>query len=323
MALLNHLLKGRRNLSIITGLIAGMLFGLLITASVNQQANSPINSNPQPMPPEIDRLSTSELESLTLKALSKLNEKRGSLATHAAGAREDYGGQPIDSWRQINPGMQNVRRLLPLARRLTLEALREADVGDPLKRSGLLREQRLINGVHKIVFDSWLGDRAEVWDERLWEIRIGPGYALSLTSDDDAIFLLGHELMHVAARSGRLNQFIENVAENARLSASVEPTENQREELACEFTGAEVLKRFIALYPTEEPEAVRFARAVGYESHSVRLARAWEDFCASYNGDARDGEHLSETQTIRALFGLDPEMKALLPQDSNSSPLCH
>lgn len=322
MALLKLSIKGRRILSIMPGLIAGMLSGLLITASYNQQANSPVNPNPQLMLSDVDRLSASELESLTLKALSRLHEKRGPLATHASGAQKDNEEQTIDSWRQVHLGIKNVRRLLPLARRLTLESLREAEVGDPLKRSGLLREKRLINAVNKIVLDPWLADTAEVSEDRLWEIRIGSDYAFDLISDDEAIFLLGHELTHVAARSGRLNQFIENVTKTARLSASVEPTEDQREDLACDFTGAEVLKRFIALYPKDEPEAERFARAVGYEPHSVRLARAWEDFCASYNGDARDEEHLSQAQTIRALFGLDPEFKALLPQDAISSPHC-
>lgn len=323
MTLLKLSIKGRRNLSIMPGLIVGMLFGLLITAAFNQQANAPINSNPSLMLSDIDRLSATELESLTLRALSRLHEKRGPLATHAAGAEEDYGEQAVDSWRQVHLGIKNVRRLLPLAKRLTLESLREAEVGDPLKRSGLLREKRLIDGVHKIVLDPLLADTAEVWDDRLWEIRIGPDYALNLISDDEAIFLLGHELTHVAARSGRLKQFVENVTETARLSAGVEPTEDRREELASDFTGAEVLKRFIALYPTEEPEAERFARAVGYEPPSVRLALAWEDFCASYNGDSGDGEHLSQAQTIRALVGLDPELKALMPQDSISSMLCH
>jgi hypothetical protein len=323
MVMLKLSIKGRRIRSIMPGLIAGMLSGLLITASFNHLASSPVNSNPHTMQSDIDRLSTSELESLTLKALSRLHERRGSLATPAAGAEEFNVGSTIDSRRQVHLGIENVQRVLPLARRLTLESLREADVGDPLKKSGLLREKRLINAVHKIVLDPLLADSAEVRDDRLSEIRIGPDYALNLTSDDEAIFLLGHELTHVAARSGRLKHFIDNVTETARSSASVESTEDQQEDLACDFTGAEALKRFIALYPTEEPEAVRFARVVGYGSPSVRLARAWEDFCDSYNGDAADDEHLSQSQTIRALLSLDPELKALMPQDSRLSLLCH
>jgi hypothetical protein len=321
MGLLKLSSKGRRFLLIMPSLIAVMLFGLVITASDNQQAYSPINLNPHLVLFDIDSLSPSELESFTVKALSRLREKREPLATRAAGLREDYGEQAY-GWQRVHLGIKNARRLLPLARRLTLEVLREAEVGDPLKRAGLSREKRLINRVHKIVLDPLLANSAEVWEERLWEIRIGSDYALDLISDDKVILLLGHELMHVAARGGRLHQFIENVTETAGLSASVEPTEDQREDLACEFTGAEALKRFIALYPTEEAAAARFARAIGYESTSERLARALEDFCASYNGDMRDGAHLSMDQTIRALYGLDPEIKALLPQDSISSPLC-
>jgi hypothetical protein len=272
---------------------------------------------------DIEHLSPTELESLTLKALSRLHEMRGALATQAVGEGEDYRRLPTYSWRQVHLGLKNVRRLLPLAKRLTLESLREADVGDPLKRAGLLREQRLVNAVDKIVLDPWLGDAAEVREGHLREIRIGSDYALHLISDDEAIFLLGHELTHVAARSGRLNQFIGNVSERARLSANVEPTKAQREDLACDFTGAKVLKRFIALSPSEDSAGVRFVRAVGYESHSVRLSRAWDDFCASYNGDVGDERHLSQDQMISALLGLDPELKALMPEDSVPSLFCH
>jgi hypothetical protein len=305
------------------GLIVGMLLGLSLTASYNRQANSPVNPEPARVLSEVEHLSTAELETFSLKALSTLRERRGLSANHLAEAEADYEAQTINGWREVHLGIRNVRRLLPLARRLTLDALREAQVGDPLKKSGLSKEKRLIDAVHKIVLDPSLADTAEVWDDRLSEIRIGPDYALDLTSDDEAIFLLGHELTHVAARSGRLNQFIENVTETARHSANVELMEDQKEDLACDFTGAEVLKRFIALHPKDEPEAERFARAVGYESTAVRLARAWDDFCASYNGDAGDEEHLSQAQTIRALYGLDPELKALMPQDSISSTLCH
>jgi hypothetical protein len=323
MTLLKFSIKGRRSLSIMPGLMVGMLSGLLLAASYNRQENSPVNPQPAQMLSEIEHLSTAELEAFSLKALSTLREKRGLDADEGSGAEEDYEVGTINGWRDVQLGIRNVRRLLPLARQLTLESLREAQVSDPLKRSGLSREKRLIDAVHKIVLDPSLADTAEVRDDRLSEIRIGPDYALHLISDDEAIFLLGHELTHVAARSGRLNQFIEHVTETARLSADVELMEDQKEDLACDFTGAEVLKRFIALHPKDEPEAERFARAVGYEPPAVRLARAWDDFCASYNGDAGDEEHLSHTQTLRALFGLDPKLKALMPQDSISSTLCH
>ena len=76
------------------------------------------------------------------------------------------------------------------------------------------------------------------------------------------------------------------------------------------------------LYPTGEPERVRFSRIIGFESSSERLALAWEDFCASYNGVSEDEAHLSRAQTMRALVGLDPELKSLVPDDALSSMIC-
>lgn len=315
-------LTGRRSLSILPGLGAGILTGLLLMLSHNRQAVAPANSNPVLKLSDVERLSPAELETLTLKALSTLRKKSGSISNPGLEAEEDAIEQSVNNRRHVHQGIRNVRRLLPLAKRLTLESLRASQVGDPLKASGLLRVERLINAVHRIVLDERLLDMAEVREGRLSEIRIGSGYALYLISDDEAVFLLGHELMHVAARSGRLKPFIENVTETARLSANVRTTEDQREDLACEFTGAQVLKRFIALYPTEETGAARFSRVLGYQSPAERLARVWEDLCAPDNDDAGDAEHLSQPQTIRALLGLDPTLKVLLPEDSVSS-LCH
>ncbi|HYJ45448.1 MAG TPA: hypothetical protein VEV81_02470, partial [Pyrinomonadaceae bacterium] len=219
--------------------------------------------------------------------------------------------------RQIRLGMKNVRRLLPLARKLTLDALEET-----LKTTELSREKRMITAVRRVVFNPGLGDTAAVWEEDLSIIHVGPDYAAHLTSDDEAMLLLGHELTHVAVRTGRLNDFIEKVSEGARATANLELGEDQKEELACDFTGAEVLKRYIALNPTGEEDALRFSRAFGYESPNERLTRAWQDFCASYNGDSPDTEHLSLEQTFRALPGLDPELKALVPDETISIRLC-
>jgi hypothetical protein len=315
-------LTGRRSLAILPGLGIGILTGLLLVVSHNRQVVAPANSNPVLKLSEVEQLSPAELETLTLKALSTLRKKSGFVSHHGFEAEEDAVAQSINNRQHVHLGIKNVRRLLPLAKRLTLESLREAEVGDTLKASGLSREERLINGVHRIVLDESLSDMAEVREGRLSEIRIGSGYALYLVSDDEAIFLLGHELMHVAARTGRLKPFIEHVTETARLSANVQTTEDQREDLACEFTGAQALRRFIALYPTAETEAVRFSRVLGYQTPAERLARVWEDLCAPDNDDAGDEEHLSQQQTMRALLGLDPSLKLLLPEDAVSA-LCH
>lgn len=315
---------GRRLLSILPGMILGILIGLTITARHNRPIAAPGDSDLTGRLSDVDHLSSAEVEILAQKALSRLGEIRRLAANTGLDANTSSDGQITNSRRQVHLGINNVRRLLPLAKRLTVESLREGNRGaDDLKTSVLLREKRLINAVRKVVLDQHLGGMAVVRDDRLSEIRIGSDYAPYLTSDDEAIFLLGHELMHVAARSGRLDRFIENVAENAKLSANVEATEDQKEDLACDLTGAQVLKRFIALKPTREAEAERLSRGLEYEPPSVRLARAWEDFCASYYGFSGDEYHLSHEQTIRALVGLDPTLKGLVPDDLAASPLSH
>jgi hypothetical protein len=301
----------------LSGLMVGILTGLLASAPLNRQASAPSASAPHLTPFDMARLSPAELETLALDALATLNEKRGPLAGGELGAEKSSWNQPAGELRQVHLGIKNARRLLPLAKRLTLESL-----GEQLKTSGLSREKRLIAFVHRIVLDPRLGDRAEVWEGNLSKIYIGSEYAASLISDDEAMLLLGHELTHVAVRSGRLNQFIEHVAEVAWSSVKDKPDGERKEELACDFIGAEVLKRFIALYPTEKREAERFSRAFGFEPPAERLAHAWQDFCASYNGAPPDEEHLSQDQTMRALRGLDPELKTLIPDDAISTQFC-
>jgi hypothetical protein len=304
------------------GLLVGLLAGLLITVPQIRLASAP--SDPQPVirHADIESLSAAELETLALETLSTLREKRRLNAAPDQIAENSFAEKMTNSWPQVQLGLKNIRRLLPLAKLLTLDALRTAQTDGRLKSSGLLKEKRLLQGVRTIVLDSQLIGDAEVWGDRLSEIRVATDYAPALISDDEAIFVLGHELTHVAARSGRLKSFIDKVKQTASLSADVEPTGEQQEDLACDYTAALVLKRFIMLYPTGETEKERFSRIIGFEPPSERLALAWEDFCASYNGVSGDEDHLSKAQTMRALVGLDPELKALVPDDALTSMLC-
>jgi hypothetical protein len=302
---------------ILPGLVVGILTGLLATALLNRQASAPSVAQPVTNPYDIASLSPAELETLAFNALEALRDKRGPVADRGLRDINDWWNTPSTDQRQIHLGMENAKRLLPLAKNLTLEALRAR-----LKTSGLVREKRLIASVKKIVLDPSLGGSAEVREDNLSVIHIGPEYATFLTSDDDAMLLLGHELTHVAARTGRLNQFIEEVAEAAQRYASIAPVEKQKEELACDFVGAEVLKRFMALHPTEEAIAQRFTRAFGYDPPAERFARAWEYFCAHYKGDLGDEEHLSPYQTLSALLSVDTELKTLVPDDTITIRLC-
>lgn len=308
-----RLIPGSLGLCVIIGIVAG--FALMTQRS--EQAVVPANAGNRLLS-DVDRLTPTELESLILKALSTLQKNRDAASIRGATSQNSRPDQvPVDS-QQVQLAISNVRRLLPIAQRLTLESLREAHVGDALKSSGLLKEERLINGVNRIALDPRLNDSAQVRENRLSEIRIGFEYASYLVSDDEAMFLLAHELTHVAARSGRLGKFIENVNENAR-SVGVRTTDDQREDLACELTAARVLKRFISHNPTEEPNSTRFSRVFGYASTSEKLALMWAYLCATEYDNSSDKNHLSQQETVKALVGIDPSLKDLLREDSTSS----
>jgi len=212
-----------RRFAVLPGLTAGLLAGLLVAAPLKRLTGAPLGPQSDSPRFDLERLSDAELETLALDALTKLDERGGAAAFKGPPGRE------VRDPRRIHLGIDNVRRLLPLGKRLTLQALGR------LKTSGLSRERRLIASVRRVMIDPSLGYSAAVSEDDLSTIRVGPGYAAYLTSDDEAVLLLGHELTHVAARGGRLQSLIESVGRVARQSAELALGQVQKEELACDF----------------------------------------------------------------------------------------
>ena len=113
-----------------------------------------------------------------------------------------------------------------------------------------------------------LADGAEVWDD-----AVGNSYRrirVQSNSDDEAIF--SAKLTPVAARGGRLISYRYVIEKADSLPKSIR---SEHEKIWLVISRAEVLQLFIALDPTEEPAAERFARAVGTISRGT-AARAWE-----------------------------------------------
>lgn len=313
-------IRSLRLWAIFPGLLVGVGLGLWLTVTRATLESAPehagtISKNPET---DIDKLTTAEIGKLTLADLALLHGIRKS--PEAVAARKDP--DKAAEHQQTRLGLENLRRLLPLARQLTVESLRNAQQEQHLSTAELVREEKLIARVNQIVLDPKLVNTAEVIEGHLSEIRISSDYAIQQVSDDEAIFLLGHELTHVAARSGGLKQLVENLRQTSEHVANVKPDEDQKEDLVCDFIAAQALKRFVQLNPTNESLGVRLARVIGYGSQSERLAQAWADFCNSYGGAPADEDHLSQSQTIQALVALDSELKVLVPQDPYSS-LCH
>jgi hypothetical protein len=308
--------KGRTAV-IILGWVLGMLSGLLLAAPIYRHVGTSSELAPPPAQAAAAALPQTETGSHAfLQALPALCQNEGPAAGDGFSSFEDEG---VVVWQQAHNGIKNATRLLPLARRLTLQALREAGAHGPINSDGLTAAKRRITAVNRVVLDPRLGNSGEVWDARPREIRIGPAYAMHLTSDDDALLLLAHELTHVATWSGRLEGFVNSLADKVRFTAGVAPTAAQKEDLACDFVAALAVKRFVELNPTAESKAERLSRVLGYESRDARLRFAWDEFCASYHGDygdPGDAEHLSQEENLRALRGLDLELRTLVPGDS-------
>jgi hypothetical protein len=193
-------------------------------------------------------------------------------------------------------GVGHAASLLPLARRLMIESLRELASTHRVGGDVLARAERRVNAVETVRLDDSLGDMAEVYDEEPTVIRVGPEYARALGDDDESVLLLGHELTHAAATGGELDDLFEEIAGEAARRASVSPTEEQREDLVCDLVGAQTLKRFARLRPDGEPAARRVARIFGAHGGD--------------SGDDTDGdeEHLSSSATWRAITSIDPEL---------------
>jgi hypothetical protein len=311
-------------LSPVRGLIAVMLVGLLVVAPCDRKSSAKTNAESiSSKSINLDNLSTEEIRDLVVRALSKLEEQQGLTTDPIASVSQDPKERGIVSWNDVEHGVGNIRRFLPSVQRWVLSSLREATNAFDIKSSDWARIDKLVLGVRRVVSREGLRGVAAVRDDRLSEVMVDPMFAPYLVSDDQAVFVLAHELTHVAARSNKLDRFIMGVAENVSRNAQVKPTEAQREDLACDFIGELVLKRYITHRPTGESPAARVSSVFGYESPAQRFSRAWDEFCAAYNGDPGDDDHLTQYQTIRALLALDPELISLMPKSARSlSPSC-
>jgi len=231
--------------------------------------------------------------------LSRLCEESQRHLVASSYSRWDLERNDPGAWREVERGIKRTEVLLPIAKRMTLESLRHLAADFRIPADELRQAEGYINRIEKVVLDRELGNSAEVSEDFPAEIHIGPSFALDLTTDEDVALLLGHELTHVATWGEGLSQFIDSVAQGAQRAAGVYPTSAQREDLACDFIGEQVAKRFIRSHPTDEPAGQRFARLLDYN-------------CGSYSDEDSDEEHMSQSETLRALLGLDAELGRLI-----------
>jgi len=229
----------------------------------------------------------------------------GARAGHPAIAADYCSSGEIDrqfleteGWRQgkltsrqaARRGMRNVSRLLGVTKSLAIEALRNTGTRYSVPATSIEAAARRIASANRPVLDGRLGESAMVDDRFPSEIRFGPSCARDLVRDDDAVFTLAHELIHIGNSDGDLRPLARHIARDARSAACVGATEGQEEDLACDFIAEIVLRNFVAMRPTAK-------------SAEERL---WLTLAG---GSAGDRAHLSDVLTIRALIGLDPQLR--------------
>jgi len=197
-----------------------------------------------------------------------------------------------------NEGIQRAERLLPTAKKLVIDSIRELPARFNVSPVEVSRAERFVNNVVSVALDDELDDSAEFQDDEPTSVRIGPGYAVYLGTDEETIMLLGHELTHAAEQEHNLNQFVHTAASIVESEADVHPDRAQRHDLTCDFIGEQVVKRFIKLNPTKESSALRLSYALDYN-------------CGDDKDDG-DDEHLSQDDTLKAILSLDPELNSLI-----------
>src|SRR6478672_10151067 len=101
-------------------------------------------------------------------------------------------------------GVKNINRLLPVAKGLTSEALRSAGLRYGLPAIQIEGAARRITAARRVLLDNRLSDTAMVDARSPSAIRVGPLCAEALVSDDLAVFIVAHELTHVANSRGDL-----------------------------------------------------------------------------------------------------------------------
>ncbi len=281
-------------------LCLGVFVVFFVAWSVTFNGHAQTQAPPLPVPPApveqpteqptAEMIAPADLETRALNAVCVEREQdpQGSAAIDEMQARPSL---PL-AHADVVAGAARAERLLPIARTLTADALRElartGNVPDTTLRASLAR----VAQVRRIKPDMDLRDNASVYYQDPRAIRFGTLFLAGLRSEEAMISVLAHELTHVAdGPRAALAPLFRDVARQAARAARFRITGHRAEELTCDLVGVHATRAYIARTASLEP----FAR---------RTARAVEHNCVER--DETDLAHLSPRRTLRALLALDP-----------------
>ena len=191
-------------------------------------------------------------------------------------------------------GAKRATRLLPVARELTVIALRQLGSEYHIEPWRIAVASRHIRAVTEIEPDMELRDNASVTLSDPYTISFGTIFLAGLRSDEGMISVLAHELVHIGdGRNDSLHPLFRLIGRRAVSLTSLRVSGRRPEELTSDLVGAMAAHSFITRIPRDEPLKRRLARLV---EHNCVVE------------DETDDEHLSPRNTMRALLALDPAL---------------
>ena len=207
---------------------------------------------------------------------------------------------------EAQAGAERAQRLLPLAKTLMINSLRQLVVEYGLDKSPRF-EKRLqqatarVNAVKRVRPDMESRDNASVFLSKPHMITFGTIFLAGLRSDEGMISVLAHELMHIAdGDNDSLRPLVSAVGNKASDLTGLDIHGQRGEEITCDLIGAMAARAYVTNTP-------------GYESIARRLARSIQHNCVAQ--DEGDDDHLSPRNTIRALLALNPVLVRELIND--------
>jgi hypothetical protein len=207
---------------------------------------------------------------------------------------------------EAQAGAERAQRLLPVAKSLMINSLRQLVVEYGLDKSPRF-EVRMrqaiarVNAVKKVRPDMESRDNASVFLSKPHVITFGTIFLAGLRSDEGMISVLAHELMHIAdGDNDSLRPLVSAVGNKASDLTGLDIRGQRGEEITCDLIGAMAARTYVASTP-------------GYESITRRLARSIQHNCVEQ--DEGDDDHLSPRNTIRALLALNPVLVRELIND--------
>lgn len=212
---------------------------------------------------------------------------------------------PVQS-PEARAGAERAQRLLPIAKTLVAQTLRQLATEHGLQKSPKFKVRlnqaiARMNAVRRVRPDMESRDNASVFLSRPRVITFGTLFLAGLRSDEGMISVLAHELMHIAdGDNDSLRPLVTAVGNKASDLTGLEVSGQRGEELTCDLVGAMAVRAYVSGTP-------------GYESIARRLARSVQHNCVEL--DEGDEEHLSPRNTIRALLALNPALVRELIND--------